>query len=95
MKIDLHCHTIKAKSGDEGREIDPTSLIETLANNQVAIAAITNHNLFDFKRFKQCVVAASAKGIDLWPGVELDIRGESGSIGHVIVIADPAYAEQF
>lgn len=95
MKIDLHCHTIKAKSGDEGREIDPTSLVETLANNQVAIAAITNHNLFDFKRFNQCVVAASAKGIDLWPGVELDIRGESGSIGHVIVIADPAYAEKF
>lgn len=48
MKIDLHCHTIEAKSGDGGRDINPTSLAETLANNQVGIAAITNHNLFDF-----------------------------------------------
>lgn len=52
MKIDLHCHTIKAKSGDGGRDIDPSSLAETLANNQVGIAAITNHNLFDLSKFK-------------------------------------------
>ena len=95
MKIDLHCHTIKAKSGDGGRDIDPTSLAETLANNQVGIAAITNHNLFDFPIYNQCVAAASAKGIDLWPGIELDIRGKSGVVGHVIVIADPAHAERF
>lgn len=95
MKIDLHCHTIKAKSGDGGRDIDPTSLAEILANNQVGIAAITNHNLFDFPIYNQCVAAASAKGIDLWPGIELDIRGKSGVVGHVIVIADPAHAERF
>ena len=95
MKIDLHCHTIKAKSGDDGRDIDPTSLAETLANNQVGIAAITNHNLFDFPKYNQCVAVASAKGIDLWPGIELDIRGKSGVVGHVIVIADPAHAERF
>ena len=95
MKIDLHCHTIEAKSGDGGRDIDPTSLAETLANNQVGIAAITNHNLFDFPIYNQCVAAASAKGIDLWPGIELDIRGKSGVVGHVIVIADPAHAERF
>lgn len=95
MKIDLHCHTIKAKSGDGGRDIDPTSLAETLANNQVGIAAITNHNLFDLSIFKQCVAEASAKGIDLWPGIELDIRGKSGVVGHVIVIADPVHAKQF
>lgn len=41
MKIDLHCHTIKAKSGDGGRDIDPASLAEALAGNQVGIAAIT------------------------------------------------------
>lgn len=95
MKIDLHCHTIKAKSGDGGRDIDPIGLAETLANNQVGIAAITNHNLFDYQKFNQCIAEASARGVDLWPGIELDIRGKSGAIGHVIVIADPAHAEQF
>ena len=78
MKIDLHCHTIKAKSGDGGRDIDPAGLAEALAGNQVGIAAITNHNLFDLSIFKQCVAEASAKGIDLWPGIELDIRGSLG-----------------
>lgn len=95
MKIDLHCHTIKAKSGDGGRDIDPASLAEALAGNQVGIAAITNHNLFDLSIFKQCVAEASAKGIDLWPGIELDIRGKSRVVGHVIVIADPVHAKQF
>lgn len=95
MKIDLHCHTIKAKSGDGGRDIDPISLAEALANNQVGIAAITNHNLFDYQRFNQCIAEASARGVDLWPGIELDIKGKSGAVGHVIVIADPEHAEKF
>lgn len=95
MKIDLHCHTIKAKSGDGGRDIDPASLAEALAGNQVGIAAITNHNLFDLSIFKQCVAEASAKGIDLWPGIELDIRGKSRVVGHVIVIADPCMRSSF
>lgn len=95
MKIDLHCHTIEAKSGDGGRGIDPASLAETLANNQVSIAAITNHNLFDLQKYKQSVTAASSKGIDIWPGIELDIRGKTGAVGHVIVIADPAHADRF
>lgn len=95
MKIDLHCHTIKAKSGDGGRDIDPASLAEALANNQVGIAAITNHNLFDFARYNQCVAAASAKEIEIWPGIEFDIQGKSNAVGHVIVIADPAYAKEF
>ncbi len=95
MKIDLHCHTIKAKSGDDGRDIEPAALAETLANSQVGIAAITNHNLFDYAKYNQCVAEGSAKGIDIWPGIELDIRGKSGSVGHVIVIADPAHADKF
>ena len=95
MKIDLHCHTIKAKSGDDGRDIDSASFAEALAGNQVGIAAITNHNLFDFAKYEQCVAAATAKGIDIWPGIELDIRGKSGVVGHVIVIADPVYAKEF
>ncbi len=60
MRIDLHCHTIKAKSGDSGRDIEPTDLVEILANNQVGIAAITNHNLFDCSKYNQCVAEASA-----------------------------------
>lgn len=95
MKIDLHCHTIKAKSGDGARDISAVDFAETLANNQVCIAAITNHNLFDLLKFEGCATAASAKGIDVWPGIEFDIQGKSGAVGHVIVIADPKYVREF
>ena len=63
MKIDLHCHTIKAKSGDGGRDIDPVSLAEVLAGSGVGIAAITNHNLFDLAKFNQCTAAALLRGL--------------------------------
>lgn len=48
MKIDLHCHTLKAKKGDgETRNIDAKQFRTIMNNNNVKIAAITNHNIFD------------------------------------------------
>lgn len=95
MRIDLHCHTIKAKSGDTGRDINASDLAETLSEAQVGIAAITNHNLFDLRKYEECVSAAKSKDIAIWPGIEFDVRGKSNAVGHVIVIADPTYASAF
>ncbi len=48
MKIDLHCHT-KAKKKGEGtaRNVTPELFREKVANADVKIVAITNHNHFD------------------------------------------------
>ena len=48
MKIDIHAHTKKSKSGDAPtREITPKDFCETIQSTDVGIIAITNHNVFD------------------------------------------------
>ena len=48
MKIDLHCHTKKAKTGDsETRNVTSELFKEKIINSNVKIIGITNHNLFD------------------------------------------------
>lgn len=95
MRVDFHCHTRRIKSGDPiTREIDSESLIKVLANNQVQIAAITNHNAFDIKQFEDAVIYAKQEQIQIWPGIELDIRG-TVSDGHCIIISNPKHLTDF
>jgi len=56
MKIDIHIHTKKIKSGDSGsREIDPKTFCDTILNTDVRICAITNHNYFDKAQYDSIV----------------------------------------
>jgi len=44
MKVDLHCHTRKIKTGDgEGREVSPEKFRAKVLESNVKIIAITNH----------------------------------------------------
>lgn len=75
MKIDLHCHTKKTKSGD-GRErnVTPTLFKEKIALTDVKIVAITNHNVFDYEQYM--VLEEAVSGIcQVWPGIEIDVSG--------------------
>ena len=95
MRVDFHCHTRKIKKGDPiTREIKPEALVRTLANNQVQIATITNHNAFDLVQFEEAVLCAAHEKIQIWPGIELDIRG-AVSEGHCIIISNPEYVSNF
>ena len=95
MRIDLHCHTKKVKKGDpQSREIDPYNLVQKLINNQVSIAAITNHNCFDKKYYEEATELANNSGVQIWPGIELDIHGKN-SEGHCIIISNPHFADRF
>lgn len=88
MKIDLHCHTRKAKSGDSNsREINEKTFRTSVLSAGVKIVAITNHNLFDFKQY-QLFVSSAGNDFQVWPGIELDVKGESTD-GHVIVVNNP------
>lgn len=100
MKIDLHCHTQKVKTGDAvTRNVTPEKFATKITEADVKIVAITNHNKFDYKQYLQ--LKESVKDIcNVWPGVELDIQGKSdedGKVkrGHLIVIANPDNAEIF
>lgn len=94
MKIDLHTHTKKCKSGDaKTREITPADFCEIITSTEVGIIAITNHNVFDLPQFKE-IEDSLIEGVQVWPGIELDVI-EDGSRGHLLVIVSPTRAAEF
>lgn len=94
MKIDIHTHTKKIKSGDAPtRNIEKEKFIEIIKNTEVKILAITNHNHFDsiqYEEFRDGVV----DHCQVWPGIELDVI-ENGNRFHLIVICTPNKYQQF
>lgn len=92
--IDLHCHTIAAKTGDAPtRAVTPVLFAEQLSAAGVEIAAVTNHNLFNIDQYRDLVFAS--KGIaQVWPGAELDVTRDDEH-WHMIVVCDPSKAEVF
>lgn len=94
MKIDIHTHTKKCKSGDAvTREISPEDFCEAIQSTEVGVVAITNHNAFDLQQF-QDIQARMSTNAQVWPGVELDVH-DGQSRGHLLVITSPKYAQRF
>lgn len=94
MKIDIHTHTKKCKSGDAAtRDISPENFCETILSTEVRIIAITNHNVFDLDQYTE-IKTSLGKEAQVWPGIELDIL-EGGSSGHLLVIVSPTLAKDF
>jgi predicted metal-dependent phosphoesterase TrpH len=88
MKIDIHTHTRKIKSGDaETRNIESKDFIDIIKNTEVKILAITNHNHFDLKQYKEMRSGLNGH-CQIWPGIELDII-EKGNRAHLLVICNP------
>ena len=93
MKIDLHCHTMATKKGDgNGRNVSPEVFREKVANSDVKIVAITNHNHFDLEQYINLKFAVN-DFCQVWPGVEIDIQGKSR--WHLIVVANPENVNYF
>lgn len=94
MKIDIHTHTKKCKSGDaQTREISPEDFCDTILSTEVGVVAITNHNVFDLSQF-QAIHVLIKLGAQVWPGVELDVFDDQGR-GHLLVIVSPKLATEF
>lgn len=92
MKIDVHVHTKKTKSGDANtREIDARRFHEIISSTDVKIVAITNHNQFDLTQYNDFTETVN-DDFQIWPGVELDIL-ENGRRGHLLVIVSPNNAQ--
>ena len=100
MRIDLHCHTKKVKTGDAyTRNVTKDKFFQKVIEAEVKIIAITNHNQFDYMQYKEFKDVTEGY-CDIWPGVELDIIGKADQNGnckrgHLIVIANPKNVELF
>ena len=95
MKIDIHTHTKKCKSGDAPtREISPDDFCERILSTEVRIVAITNHNVFDLDQFTEIEVLLRGEA-QVWPGIEIDVVDDEGSRGHLLVIVSPKLASDF
>ncbi|HET7306397.1 MAG TPA: hypothetical protein VFK24_01065 [Gammaproteobacteria bacterium] len=93
MKIDIHAHTKKCKSGDAPtREISPSDFCGAILSTDVKIIAITNHNAVDLAQYQQMASLLDGE-VQVWPGVELDVL-EGGVRGHLLVIVSPARATE-
>lgn len=95
MKIDLHCHTKKTKSGEpETRNVSAVDFAKVLSDNGVGIVSCTNHNYFSLDEYKDFSRECEAKGILLWPGIELDVDVK-GEQGHILFICNPKNVKEF
>lgn len=91
LKIDIHTHTKKCKSGDAPtREVTPEIFCETILSTDVRVVAVTNHNVFDLAQF-QAIQARIGQDALVWPGVELDVY-DGDAKGHLLVITSPTQA---
>ncbi|MGQ8336641.1 hypothetical protein ACUNWD_08830 [Sunxiuqinia sp. A32] len=94
MKIDIHVHTKKTKSGDsELRNIDVERFGDIIRSTEVKILAITNHNHFDLNQYEQFKEEVDG-ACQIWAGIELDII-ENGKRAHLIVIVNPSNSNEF
>lgn len=94
MRIDLHCHTKKTKSGDPvSRNATSETFVEKIGQAGVDLVAITNHNAFDIAQFNEL---ANTNACITWPGVELDATSTGAKKRfHVIVVCDPQQVNDF
>jgi len=94
MKIDIHVHTRKVKSGDAPtRNIEKDRFVEILNDTEVNILAITNHNHFDIKQYGEFRDGVESH-CQIWPGIELDVF-ENEKRSHLIVICNPKNYQDF
>lgn len=94
MRIDIHVHTKKVKSGDAPtRNIEVGRFVDVIKGTDVRILAITNHNHFDLKQYEE-FRNGIGESCQIWPGIELDVQ-ENGKRAHLIVICNPKFYKQF
>lgn len=95
MKIDIHTHTRKCKSGDKPtREISPEDFCSIVMSTDVGIIAITNHNVFDIEQFEHIERLIDGE-MQVWPGVELDVVDSDDGRGHLLIVVSPRLAKEF
>ena len=88
--IDLHMHTCEGVTGDGKRDVVSNftykNYISSLADCNIKMAAITNHNTIDMTNYLLCRYLAKKIDINILFGVEIDTDRETGENYHFIAI---------
>lgn len=90
VRADFHLHTKADKEfsydGDERKFCK--DYVRRLAEEDIAVGAITNHNKFDWDEFKALRKAARKEDILLLPGVELSVSDGASGVHTLIVFGE-------
>lgn len=87
-KIDLHLHTIPIDDKDCNFKFDITKFQDFVDQLFIDAVAVTNHNLFDLKQFKEIVI--TLKNVVVFPGIEIDFED-----GHLLLISENKDLDDF
>jgi len=88
VKIDIHCHTKKIRSGEpESRAVTKEVFSKSIQDAEVDIVAITDHDVFDKEQYDEFVEYVGSN-FQIWPGIELD-TSHNGNKFHLILVGDP------
>jgi chromosome segregation protein len=89
-RVDFHLHTKVDKEfvyhGEDNSFV--SDYVNQLSKEKIGIAAITNHNKFDFNEYKALAKKSRKQDIYLLPGVELSVNDGANGI-HCLVIFNP------
>ena len=85
-KIDLHIHTVPTIS-DADFEFSLEKLCGYVESAKIDAIAVTNHDIFDVKQFKDITAALD---INVFPGIEVNLEN-----GHVLIISDGIDLDDF
>lgn len=90
LRADFHLHTNADNefTYDGDSEFYISHYVNKLHQQSISIAAITNHNKFDFNEYKALAKTAKKKEIYVLPGVELSVNDGANGI-HCLVIFNP------
>lgn len=90
LRTDFHLHTKADKEfiyqGEENSFV--SDYVHQLSQKGIGVAAITNHNKFDYNEYKALAKKARKQEIYVLPGVELSVNDGANGI-HCLVIFNP------
>lgn len=90
VRADFHLHTNKDKEFKYSGEANSfvTDYVNALVAQSIRVAAITNHNKFDYDEYKAIKRKASKQEIFVLPGVELSVKEGNNGV-HTLIVFDP------
>jgi predicted ATPase len=90
LRADFHLHTDADNEFiyDGDSEYYISDYVNKLKQEKIGIAAITNHNKFDYNEYKALAKTAKKQYIYILPGVELSVNDGANGI-HCLVIFNP------
>jgi len=90
LRADFHLHTKADKefvySGEDNSFV--SEYVNKLSQENIGVAAITNHNKFDLNEYKALAKKSRKQEIYLLPGVELSVNDGANGI-HCLVVFNP------